>query len=195
MKATHQVKEFSPETWSDFEELFGKHKGVRGGCWCTFHLCTSTQFHKMSPEERREFHKRLTVQGQAFGLLLYDAGRPIAWCQFGPAKTFPGYDRGRTYSKLVLKAHEAPQWLISCLFSDKHRRREGLAKFALQSALESIRKHGGGVVEAFPLDVPGTEHPQYTGSVKMYRREGFEEITRLGKNTVLMRRTVRADKA
>ena len=29
----------------------------------------------------------------------------------------------------------------------------------------------------------------------MYRREGFEEITRLGKNTVLMRRTVRADKA
>ena len=57
----------------------------------------------------------------------------------------------------------------------------------------TIRKRGGGVVEAFPLDVPGTSHPQYTGSIKMYKREGFREVTHLGKNIVLMRCNVRVD--
>ena len=93
----------------------------------------------------------------------------------------------RAYGKLALEADEVPQWRISCLFADKHRRREGLAKFALHSAMVSIRKRGGGVVEAFPLDVPGTSHPQYTGSIKMYKREGFREVTHLGKNIVLIR--------
>jgi hypothetical protein len=31
MKRGFEVKEFSPETWPDFETLFGKHKGVRVG--------------------------------------------------------------------------------------------------------------------------------------------------------------------
>ena len=30
MKQAFEVTEFSTETWSDFETLFGKHKGVGG---------------------------------------------------------------------------------------------------------------------------------------------------------------------
>ena len=190
MKPALEVKEFSRETFSDFEALFGKHKGVRGGCWCTFHRCTSTQFDRMTRDERREFQKELAHQGRGYGLLVYDGETPVAWCQFGPAEGFPRYDRGRAYAKLALGADELPQWRISRLFADKHRRRAGLAKFALHSAIVSIRKRGGGVVEAFPLDVPGTTHPPYTGSIKMYKREGFREVARLGKNTVLMRRII-----
>jgi ribosomal protein L31 len=63
-----------------------------------------------------------------------------------------------------------------------------LAIFALHSAIAVIRKREGRVVDAFRLDVAGTKHAQYTGSIKMYKREGFREVTRLGKNTVLMRR-------
>ena len=74
--------------------LFGKHKGVRGGCWCTFHRCTSGQFDRMTRDERKKFHKELAQQGRGYGLLVYDAGTPVAWCQFGPADGFPRYDRG-----------------------------------------------------------------------------------------------------
>jgi len=35
--------------------------------------------------------------------------------------------------------------------------------------------------------------PQYTGSIKMYKREGCRKVTRLGKNIVLVRCTVRVD--
>jgi hypothetical protein len=149
----------------------------------------------MTPEERKKFQKELAQQGRGYGLLVYDAGTQLLGVSLGPADGFPRYDRGRAYGKLVLEADEVSQWRISCLFADKHRRREGLAKFALHSAMASIRKRGGGIVEAFPLDVPGTSHPQYTGSIKMYTREGFRKVTRLGKNTVLMRCTVRADGA
>jgi len=185
--SSFEVKEFSRETWPDFEALFEKHKGVRGGCWCTYHRCTLAQYDRMTRDERKEFQKELVYQGRGYGLIVYDAGTPVAWCQFGPPDGFPRYDRARAYRELSLPADLAPRWRISCLFVDKHRRGEGLSRVALKAALEIMRRRGGGVVEAFPLDVPGIARPQYTGSVKMYEQEGFQEVARLGKSTVLMR--------
>ena len=94
------VKEFSRETWLDFEALFGKHKGVRGGCWCTFHLCTSAQYDKMAKDERKEFQKGLADQGISPGIIVYDEDTPVAWCQVGFAERFPRYERMRAYREL-----------------------------------------------------------------------------------------------
>lgn len=184
---SYDVREYSQDTWQDFEALFGKHKGVRGGCWCTFNLCTSSQFDKMTKDERKELQYNLAHQGLASGLLVFDEGVPIAWCQFGPAERFPRFDRMRAYQELQIPAEFSPNWRIACIFVDKHRRKEGLSRYAFHAALEIIHQRGGGIVEAFPLDVAGITRPQYTGSVKMYTQAGFQEVTRLGKNTVLMR--------
>lgn len=187
MPAELTVKEYSQDTWADFEALFGKHKGVRGGCWCTYHLCTSAQYEKMTKDERRDFQKELAYQGRGSGIIVYDQDTPIAWCQFGLAERFPRYDRMRAYQALNLPVELQPRWRISCIFVDKHRRKEGLAQFALHSAVDFIRNHGGGVVESFPLEVPGTRYPPYTGTIKMYQKEGFETIARVGKHMFLMR--------
>ncbi len=187
MAQIYAVKEFSHETWEDFETLFGKHKGVRGGCWCTFNLCTSTQFNKMSKDERKEFQRTQASQGLAWGLLVYSECTPIAWCQFGPAERFPRFERMRAYQDLQIPVELMPDWRISCIFVDKHRRKEGLSGYAFRAALEIICQRGGGIVEAFPMDIPGITRPQFTGSVKMYAQAGFQEVARLGKNTVLMR--------
>lgn len=181
------VREFSKETWDDFEALFGKHKGVRGGCWCTANLCTSAHYNKMAKAERKEYQKSLADQGRGSGIIVYDKDTPFAWCQFGFADRFARYERMRAYNELNLPPDLKPRWRISCLFVDKHRRGEGLSQLALKSALEFIRKKGGGVVEAFPLDVPGARYPPYTGSEKMYKSEGFETVARVGKSTLLMR--------
>lgn len=180
------VKEFTSETWADFEALFGKHKGVSGGCWCVFHLCPSSEFNAMTREGRRDFQQRQVELGCGSGLLVYDQGVPVAWCQFGAAERFRQIERMRAYQALNLPAELRPRWRISCIFVDKHRRREGWSQFALHAAVGLIREHGGGLVESFPLDLPGPR-PPYTGSEAMYLREGFETITRLGKNTLLMR--------
>ena len=157
--------------------------------------CSSTQFNQLGRDGRKAFHKDLVNQGLVSGLIVYDNENPIAWCQFGFAEKFPRFDRMRAYKALVPAVKITPRWRIACLFVDKHRRREGLSTFALQAALETIGNQGGGVVEAFPFDVPGIERPHYNGSIKMFAREGFETITRLGKNTVLMRRDMPAANA
>jgi GNAT superfamily N-acetyltransferase len=144
----------------------------------------------MAREERRDFHRSLLEQGQASGLLVYDGEQAVAWCQFGPAALFTTFDRNRVYKTLDIPPEWKPQWRISCLFVDKHRRREGLSTFALHAALEHIRTHGGGVVEAFPFEIEGVQRPSYTGSVAMYEHEGFARVCPLGKVMVLMRLVV-----
>ncbi len=96
----------------------------------------------------------------------------------------------RAYRALQLPEGERPDWRIACLFVHKRRRREGLAKVALRATLQRIAERGGGRIEAFPLDLDHAGQPAYSGSVAMFRRERFEEVARLGKNTVLMRRDI-----
>ncbi|MTI95497.1 MAG: GNAT family N-acetyltransferase [Firmicutes bacterium] len=188
---SYAVKPLSPETWDDFEQLFVKHKGVRGGCWCMYHRLSSSEFNRLSKEERRERHKELTLRGKGHGLLVYDGQTPVAWCHFGPADVFIQYDRSRAYSRLAIAPEHKPDWRIACIFVDKHHRKQGLSAFTLHATMQMIRGKGGGVIEAFPLHVPGVERPSYTGSIAMYEREGFEEVCPLGVNKILMRRIMK----
>lgn len=178
------------DTWEDFESLFLKHKGVRGGCWCTFHQCPSGQFNKMSPEERKNFHKDRVLDKISTGLIYYIKDIPVAWCQFGPADAFEQINRNRAYKKLGIESDMKPDWRICCIFVDKDFRGRGLSQKVLAETILKIQGLGGGIIEAFPLDIKGIAKPSYTGSVNMYSQEGFRKVARLGKNIVLMRKTV-----
>ncbi len=129
-----------PENWHDFEALFEKHRGVRGGCWCVYYLCKSTDYNRMGPEGRRAFHRELALSGRAQGLIAYEGETPVGWCQFGKPDVLSQYDRGRTYPKLSIAPEDKPSWRISCLFTDKHRRSRGIAIFTLHAALEEIAR-------------------------------------------------------
>ncbi len=189
--ANYEVKALSPQTWNDFETLFEKHKGVRGGCWCMYHRLSSSEFNKLSKDERRARHKDLTFRGEGHGLLVFEARVPVAWCHFGPAEAFVQYDRNRAYSSLSIAPELKPDWRIACIFVDKSHRKKGLSSFALHATMKMIRQKGGGIVEAFPLNVPEAKSLPYTGTIDMYKKEGFEEICPLGVRTVLMRRIVK----
>lgn len=181
-------KLMNEETWPDFEAMFQKHKGVRGGCWCTFHQCSSSEFQKMQKEERRDFHRERVFGGTSTGVIYYEDDCPVAWCEFGKAELFEQINRNRAYKNLSLEVK--PEWRICCIFTDKEHRKEGLSKKVLSAALTLIEEMGGGKVEAFPLDIPGNEKPQYTGTVKMYLEEGFKVVAPLGKYQLLMAKDV-----
>lgn len=185
-------KRLTPDTWGDFETLFLKHKGVRGGCWCTFYTCFSSEFDKMEKEERRIYHKKLCMEGKADGVIVYFENQPVGWCQFGKPEYVKRFDRGRDYSKLTEKEIEQPDWRISCIFTDKNLRKQGVGHFAAEAALECIKSSGGGLVEAFPFDLSykGITSMQHNGSVNMFKKLGFSEVCRLGKNTILMNKMV-----
>lgn len=185
-------RKLTTKTWNDFEELFKRHNGVRGGCWCTFYLCKSKQFNDMSYEERRTYHKSLIDSGKSTGIIIYLDKEPVGWCQVARTELIHRFDTGRDYSKLAIQDSEKPNWRISCLFTDKNHRKKGIAKFAAKKAIELIANEGGGVVEVFPFDLSykGITGIQHNGSVELYQRLGFREVTRLGKNTIMMRKRV-----
>jgi GNAT superfamily N-acetyltransferase len=180
----------TPATWPDFEALFVRHGGLHGGCWCTYHRMTMSAYISSSKEERRALSERLVLSGEATGLLLYDGETVVGWCQFGKAEGFPAFDRMRDYVRLEIPATLRPVWRITCFVVDRDRRREGLSRRLLEETLKAISGLGGGIVEVFPLELPGSVRPQYTGSVKMYLEHGFTDVAGIGKHNRLLRRYI-----
>ena len=85
-------------------------------------------------------------------------------------------------------------WRITCFVVDKNQRKSGVATVALRAALESIRNHGGGLVEAIPVSKTD-QGPCYmhTGTPSMFEKTGFKTVGHFGTGrttTVLMRRTI-----
>ena len=138
----------------------------------------------------RPYKRELVEQGHAHGILVYDGDEPIGWCQYGPVDELPGM------------ADDDPpaQWRITCFVVAKSHRRRGVAGIALRAALDAIRKHGGGLVEAHPIASwthgrTGTGEATYVqgvgpiapahgsfgnvstaGTASMFEREGFTAV-------------------
>lgn len=188
-----EAAELSPSTWPDFEKLFRKYHGVQAGCWCMFYhregptgplLSTARQ------EANRRDHHTFLLRGHAHGILVYRGGQPVGWCQFGRRDDLPRIERGRKYKSLADSLGSAPGWRITCFFVDRPFRRSGVARFALNAALDAIRRHGGGVVEAYPA-THGKAVATWFGTTAMFEREGFRIVRPFGQSNVLVRREIR----
>lgn len=192
-RAKRTARQISSQTWGDLEALFGPYGGVQNGCWCMY-------YHREGPvrglpdavriERNRTDHRALVAQGKARGVLVYEQGRPIGWCQFGLREELPRIEHGRTYAGLALAPPKGHLWRITCFFVDRAYRRSRVAEFALRAALEAIRDEGGGTVEAFPATHPRAVSIWF-GTVGMFERQGFRTVRPFGPSHVLMRRTVR----
>lgn len=186
------TRELSSATWSDFEALFEKNHGVQAGCWCMFYRRTSP-LHSPDESARREQNRRdqreLVHRGASRGILVYEGGRPVGWCQFGRAVEFPRIDAGRKYRRVSPPDARLPTWRITCFFVDRPFRNHGVAETALSQAIEAIRRSGGGTVEAYPA-THRRAVAVWFGSVGMFRRQGFHRVSKFGQSNVLMRRIV-----
>lgn len=187
------ARALSEKTWKDFEGLFARYNGVQAGCWCMFYH-REGPIHAPSEEERternRQDHRAWVGEGRAHGVLVYEGGEAIGWCQFGPRKELPRLERGRTYRALDLPPSRGALWRITCFFVDRPHRRQGVAEFALGEALREIRRMGGGTVEAFPA-THGRAVAIWFGTVGMFEAQGFRDVGPFGKSHRLMRRTLR----
>jgi hypothetical protein len=74
---------------------------------------------------------------------------------------------------------------------DREYRGKGVAGTALKAALESIRKQGGGIVEAYPVvskKMATVPEWLWFGTPGMFRRARFKPVAPLGTSLFLMRR-------
>ncbi len=193
-RPTYTTRELAPGRWNDFDRLFRRYGGVQAGCWCMFYHRvgpTGPLGDPARPAANRRDHRRLLERGHAHGILVYRDERPVGWCQFGPREDLPRLEHGRKYRALAGTLVAPTRWRITCFFVDRPERRRGVARLALRAALEAIRAHGGGIVEAYPVTRRGAV-ADWFGTYGMFARERFRAVAPFGRSHVLVRRTLSA---
>ncbi|WP_152361499.1 GNAT family N-acetyltransferase [Microlunatus speluncae] len=171
-------------TWDRFAELVERNNGIFGGCWCI-------GFHRDRGEPgigHRAAKEQLVRTGEAHAALVLDAdGAAQGWAQFGPTAGL-GIKHRREYEK---QPPPTPDWRITCIFVDKRHRGQGVARAALEGALDQISAAGGGLVEAISEVTDGrVAHGRFlfSATVELFEDLGFTRLRQVGKHAWIVHR-------
>jgi GNAT superfamily N-acetyltransferase len=130
------AKALDETTWPDFAQLFERHNGVWGGCWCMAFHPEGVGRTKTAHRSEKECRVR---EGRAHAALVYDDATCVGWCQFGTPDELPRIKNKRAYLEGLTVL---PNWRITCFFVDKAYRSKGVASAALKGALQEIARLG-----------------------------------------------------
>lgn len=128
------------------------------------------------------------VAGSAHAALVFEEDICVGWCQFGPTDELPRIKSQAAYERALTTL---PDWRIACCYVAKGHRRQGVARAALEGALDLIAGLGGGVVEGYPE--PASSVPAgflFNGSLSTYERLGFTRDRMIGKHRWVVTRFV-----
>lgn len=184
---TFTSRPLDPSTWDAFAELVERNNGIFGGCWCMgFH----PERNQRGIDFRAAKEERVRT-GRAHAALVIDAdGLAQGWCQFGSPEELPSIKHRRVYEQ---DAPPLPDWRITCFYVDAKHRGRGIARVALDGALDQIARSGGGLVEAIPEATAGRiAHGRflYSASVELFEQFGFTRQRQVGKHAWIVSRTV-----
>lgn len=190
MAAQYTSRPLDADSWDAFAELVERNNGVFGGCWCIgFHPERGQRgiSHRAVKEDR-------VRTGRAHAALVVDQdGVAQGWCQYGPPHELPKIKHRREYDK---DAPPLPDWRITCFYVDTKHRGQGVARTALEGALDQIARAGGGLVEAIPEATAGRDAPGrflYSATVELFEQYGFTRRRQVGKHAWIVGRVVAAD--
>lgn len=140
---TFTIRELDSATWDAFAELVERNNGIFGGCWCIGYHPECGQkgiSHRAAKEDR-------VRTGRAHAALVIDEdGAAQGWCQYGSPEELPNIKHKRKYDQ---DAPPLPDWRITCFYVDRKHRGQGIARAALEGALDQIAKLGGGLTCGF----------------------------------------------
>jgi ribosomal protein S18 acetylase RimI-like enzyme len=115
------------------------------------------------------------------------------WCQYGSPTELPNIKHRRAYDK---DAPPRPDWRITCCYVDKRHRGQGIARLALEGALDQIAAAGGGLVEAIS-EVTADREAQgrflFSATVELFEQYGFSRVRQVGKHAWIVSRKVDPD--
>ena len=188
MEANDLILQFHPLTtdkWMDFESLFGP-RGACGGCWCMFWRLTRKEFERHKGAGNRKAMKAIVEAGKIPGILAFAQDRAVAWCSVAPREHFTALARSRILKPL----DNLPVWSISCFFVEKNYRHKGLSTQMIKAAVDYVKKNGGSVVEAYPVEPKKDKMPDafaWTGLASSFIKAGFKECARRSETRPIMR--------
>jgi GNAT superfamily N-acetyltransferase len=184
MSSTFTIRPATPETWPDLERLFGP-RGACAGCWCLYWRLGPQESKTQTDEENRLGLKSLVESATPPGLLAYAGDLAVAWLALAPREDYPKLQRSR-----VLKPVDDEEvWSITCFFTHKNYRNQGLNRALILAAIEYVRAHGGKILEGYPVEVNAKTSPVFvfTGIASAFTKLGFVEVARRSPTRPIMR--------
>ncbi|SDK37171.1 GNAT family N-acetyltransferase [Nonomuraea jiangxiensis] len=184
---SYTVRPLDAATWAAFAELLERNNGIFGGCWCVgFH----PEGNQRGPGRRAIKEDRVRTDRAHAALVLDEHGTAQGWCQYGSPDELPGIKHRRAYHK---DAPPRPDWRITCFYVDKRHRGQGVARAALEGALDQIAQAGGGLVEAISEATADREAPArflFSATVELFEQYGFTRGRQLGKHAWIVSRVI-----
>lgn len=192
----YQIRPLSPATWDAFVALCDRHGGGGfGGCYCTWfhldkHAAPTPDGPPRSADRTRDYKRQRVENGQAHAALVFDGEVAVGWAQYGSPAELPGISHRRD---VAAAGADWAEWRITCVFVDRSYRHRGVAKVAVDGALNLIAAAGGGTVESYPQDTVGKRISAsflYNATRSVFEDAGFEYVGAKGKNHCIVRTTV-----
>jgi ribosomal protein S18 acetylase RimI-like enzyme len=183
----YTIRALDAATWDAFAELVERNNGIYGGCWCiAFHLEPGDR----GIDYRAAKEARVASDRAHAALVFDDDGLAQGWCQYGSPTELPNIKHRRAYDK---DAPPRPDWRITCCYVDKRHRGQGIARLALEGALDQIAAAGGGLVEAIS-EVTADREAQgrflFSATVELFEQYGFSRVRQVGKHAWIVSRKV-----
>lgn len=175
----------TPETWTDFEILFGE-KGACGGCWCMWWRLPRAEFERRKGTGNKLAMHTIVEAGGVPGILAYADGKPVGWCSVAPREEFAALNR----SRILRPVDDRPVWSIVCFFVAKQYRHQGISEKLIRAAAEYAKCSGASVIEAYPVEPRKDKVPEvfaFTGFSSAFVRVGFTEAARRSDTRPVMR--------
>lgn len=189
----YTVRALDESTWDAFAELVERNGGVFGGCWCMgHHAMDNGESYRFKKYDKRAKKEELVRSGRAHAALVFDAdGLAQGWAKYGRLAEQPIIEHNRrAYQE---DPPPQPDWRITCYYTDKRHRRQGIGRAALEGSLDLIAMAGGGLVEALPEVTAGRDAPGrflFEMSVELYEDYGFQRVRQIGKHRWIVSRVI-----
>lgn len=124
----------------------------------------------------RQMHKSIVDTGTVTGLLAYSKGEVVGWVAVEPRAMYEKL----AHSRVLKPIDDQPVWSVTCFYVAKNYRKMGVAVSLLNAAVEHAKRHGGKIVEGYPVDA-AKDMPApfvFTGTASTFQKAGFKEVAR-----------------
>ena len=178
------VRPLTLEHWPALEHLFGR-AGASNGCWCMYWRIGPRYKDRPRADNRHDL-RQLAASPRPPGLLAFDGGLAVGWCELTPRAELGWLARTR----YLAPVDDLPVWSLPCFYVRRTHRGRGIMDALIEAAVPVASRAGTPALEAYPVDtaVPGHTGNLFPGLASAFARHGFGVVARRKPDRPLMRR-------
>ena len=178
------VSPLTAERWPALEDLFGR-AGASNGCWCMYWRIGPRYRDRPRDDNKRDL-QQLARSGQPAGLLAFDGGVAVGWCELAPRADLDWLARGRYFQPV----DDLPVWSVPCFYVRRTHRCRGVMGTLIEAAAATAASAGAPALEAYPVDtaVPGHTRNLFLGVASAFAQHGFQVVARRQPDRPIMRK-------